>query len=180
MIAKQAATRPAADSMGLLHAALYIAAVLSANYTATWFLPIESLGFVSVGTLIFGATFTLRDKLHRRGRRFVYMVILAAAVFSVAQSLALAVPWRIVAASFTAIILSEVADTEIFQAAASRSWLTRVAMSNAVSIPLDTLLFNGLAFWGVFDTSFLIALFFGEVAVKYLIGLVVGLLYVRA
>ena len=48
---------------------IYILAVLAANYTATWFIPLPIFGMVSVGTLIFGITFTQRDRVHRYGRR---------------------------------------------------------------------------------------------------------------
>ena len=48
---------------------IYIVAVLAANYTATWFIPLPIFGMVSVGTLIFGVTFTQRDRVHRPDRR---------------------------------------------------------------------------------------------------------------
>ena len=47
--------------------AIYITAVLVANYTATWFIPLPVFGLVSVGTLVFGVTFTQRDRVHRFG-----------------------------------------------------------------------------------------------------------------
>ena len=63
----------------------------------------------------------------------------------VGESLFLEVPWRIILASFIAIILSETADTEIYQKLLQRSWFQRVLGSNLVSIPLDSLLFNIIA-----------------------------------
>src|SRR5210317_1232898 len=121
---------------------IYIVAVLAANYTATWFIPLPIFGMVSVGTLIFGITFTQRDRVHRYGRKAVYSMIMMAAVGMVLESLFLAVEWRIILASFIAIVLSEAADTEIYHKLLHRSWLQRVAGSNIVSIPLDSLLFN--------------------------------------
>jgi hypothetical protein len=56
------------------HMSLYIAAVLAANYTATWFIPLPIFGMLSVGTLIFGITFTQRDRVHRYGRKAVKLV----------------------------------------------------------------------------------------------------------
>ena len=54
---------------------IYIVAVLVANYTATWFIPLPIFGMVSVGTLVFGITFTQRDRVHRYGRKVVYLMI---------------------------------------------------------------------------------------------------------
>ena len=68
---------------------IYILAVLAANYTATWFIPLPIFGMVSVGTLIFGITFTQRDRVHRYGRKAVYAMILLAAVGMVLESLLL-------------------------------------------------------------------------------------------
>ncbi|MFZ7128029.1 MAG: VUT family protein [Desulfobacterales bacterium] len=149
---------------------IYIAAVLAANYTATWFVPLPVFGMVSVGTLIFGVTFTQRDRVHRFGRKPVYVMILLAATGMVMESLFLGVEWRIILASFIAIILSETADTEIYHRLLDRSWLQRVAGSNLVSIPLDSMLFNLIAFAGVFAPGMLIAVIFGEIVTKFATG----------
>lgn len=154
---------------------IYIAAVLLANYTATWFIPMPIFGLVSVGTLIFGVTFTQRDRVHRFGRKPVYIMILLAAVGMVAESLFLGVPWRIIAASFIAIVLSETADTEVYHRLLHLSWFQRVARSNIVSIPLDSLLFNLIAFAGVFAPIKLLAIIFGEIVVKFFTGSVAAL-----
>ena len=146
---------------------LYIGAVLAANYTATWFMPLPVFGMVSVGTLIFGVTFTQRDRVHRYGRKAVYGMILVAAIGMVLESLFLGVEWRIILASFIAIVLSEAADTEIYHQLLHRSWLQRVAGSNLVSIPLDSLLFNLIAFGGVFAPAMLTAIIFGEIVAKF-------------
>ena len=150
--------------------AIYITAVLAANYTATWFIPLPVFGMVSVGTLIFGVTFTQRDRVHRYGRKAVYTMILAAAVGMVLESLFLGVEWRIILASFIAIVLSEAADTEVYQQLLHRSWLQRVAGSNLVSIPLDSVLFNLIAFMGVFAPGMLAAIIFGEIVAKFTTG----------
>ena len=154
---------------------LYIVAVLAANYTATWFIPLPIFGMVSVGTLIFGITFTQRDRVHSYGRKAVYGMILVAALGMVLESLFLEVPWRIIVASFIAIVLSETADTEIYQQLLHRSWLQRVTGSNLVSIPLDSLLFNLIAFWGVFEPSMLVAIIFGEIVAKFTTGALAAL-----
>jgi hypothetical protein len=82
------------------------------------------------------------------------------------------VPWRIIAASFTAIVLSETADTEVYQQLIERSWLQRVTGSNLVSIPMDSLLFNVIAFAGLpdFPPLMLAQIIFGEIVTKFATG----------
>jgi len=159
----------------LVNAIIYVLATLGANYTAAWFIPFPVFGQVAVGTFIFGVTFTQRDKLHHAGRKWVYLTIAFAALANVLMSVVLGVPMRIIGASFLAIILAETADTEIYQKLLRYPWLLRVAGSNAVSVPLDTLLFSLLAFGGVLSTQELLSLLFGETITKYAIGLLVAL-----
>jgi uncharacterized PurR-regulated membrane protein YhhQ (DUF165 family) len=154
---------------------IYIIAVLIANYTATWFIPLPIFGMVSVGTLVFGITFTQRDRVHRYGRKMVYLMIFIAAFGMVLESMFLGVEWRIITASFIAIILSETADTEVYQKLIKRSWMHRVIGSNLVSIPLDSILFNLIAFHGVFATGMLIAIIFGEIVAKFATGFIAAL-----
>lgn len=154
---------------------IYIVAVLVANYTATWFIPLPIFGMVSFGTLVFGITFTQRDRVHRFGRKRVYMMIFIAAVGMVLESLFLGVEWRIILASFIAIILSETADTEVYQKLIKKSWMHRVIGSNLVSIPLDSILFNVIAFYGVFAPGMLVAIIFGEIVSKFATGSIVAL-----
>lgn len=149
---------------------IYIAAVLAANYTATWFIPLPVFGMVSVGTLVFGITFTQRDRVHGFGRKAVYAMIFIAALGMMLESAFLGVEWRIIVASFIAIVLSETADTEVYQKLLHRSWIQRVTGSNLVSIPLDSLLFNVIAFAGVFEPTMLVAIIFGEIVAKFATG----------
>ncbi|WP_008312513.1 VUT family protein [Leptolyngbya sp. PCC 6406] len=158
-----------------INAAIYILATLGANYTATWFLPFPLFGQVAVGTFIFGITFTQRDRLHSAGRGGVYLTIAIAALANVAMSAVLDVPFRIILASFLAIVLAETADTEIYQKLLPYPWLVRVAGSNAVSVPLDTLLFSLVAFAGVLPTWEIVSLLFGETITKYAIGAIAAL-----
>ena len=154
---------------------IYILAVLIANYTATWFIPLPVFGMVSVGTLVFGVTFTQRDRVHRFGRKPVYLMIFGAAVGMVLESIFLGVSWRIITASFIAIILSETADTEVYHRLLKRPWMQRVIGSNLVSIPLDSLLFNVIAFAGVFAPALLTAIIFGEIVAKFATGALAAL-----
>jgi uncharacterized PurR-regulated membrane protein YhhQ (DUF165 family) len=159
----------------LINAILYIAATLGANYTATWFIPFPVFGQVAVGTFIFGVTFTQRDRLHSAGRQWVYGTISIAALANVLMSVWLDVPFRIILASFLAIVLAESADTEIYQKLLRFPWLLRVAGSNAVSVPLDTVLFTLVAFFGVLSTRDIFSLLVGEILTKYAIGLLAAL-----
>lgn len=156
-------------------AVIYVLAVLVANLTATWFIPLPIFGQVAVGTFVFGFTFTQRDRMHRKGRKFVYSVIALSALLSALLSVAGQVPPRIILASVIAILLAETADTEIYQRLLAQSWWHRVLKSNAVSIPLDSIFFNLVAFLGVFEAKFLVSLIIGEIVVKFSVGAVTAL-----
>jgi uncharacterized PurR-regulated membrane protein YhhQ (DUF165 family) len=157
----------------ILFSLLYIIATLIANYTADWFLPIGA-GVISVATLVFSITFFARDRLHEQsGRRGVYLSVLLALMANVVMSIGLGVPARIIVASFTAIAVAEFADTEIY-ARMHKAWLHKVAVSNAVSVPLDTLLFTLAAFLGVLPGLMLVQIVVGETIVKYTIALVMS------
>lgn len=142
---------------------LYIGLIVAANLLAGRF-----IGSVSLGTLTFGATFTVRDALHRSGRRPVYAALAVAMLLVLGLALLHAVPWRILVASLVAVALSETLDTEVFHALRRRSWLARVLASNAVAIPVDTLLFNLIAFRGVLPWSFLAGVILTDILIKYL------------
>lgn len=154
---------------------VYLIAVLIANYTAVWFIPLPLFGLVAVGTLVFGVTFTARDYAHRLGRPRVYAMIGVSTLAAAGLSVVGAVSWRIIAASVIAIVLSETADTEIYQRLLARPWLVRVVGSNLVSVPTDTFLFNTVAFAGIFALPVLVAIVFGEIMTKFAIGFVVAL-----
>lgn len=154
----------------MLAAVIYVLAVLGANLTATWFVPLPIFGQVAVGTFIFGFTFTQRDRMHVRGRRFVYGVIALATLLSVGLSALGHVPGRIILASVIAIAIAETADTEIYQRLLAKSWWHRVLASNAISIPLDSVFFNLVAFAGVFEPRVMVAIIFGEIVVKFAVG----------
>ena len=190
---------------------LYVLAVLLANLTATLFLPFEIAPgtgiLVSVGTLVFGITFTQRDRMHRLGRPFVYKVIFLSAILNFvmltsiryywgeplaqyfdardwtwlkeATVMLMDNGWRVFCASFLAIIIAESADTEIFHHFRDRSWLVRVTRSNAVSIPLDSILFNLIAFAGspFFPPLVLLKVILGEIVSKFLVGLLYAVVY---
>ncbi len=151
---------------------IYVASIVCANYTATWFLPISTFAWVSVGTLIFGITFTQRDRIHSLGRKKVYLIIILTAIINALFSFIWEIPTRILIASFCSIIISEITDTEVYQTFINRHWFSRVARSNAVSIPLDSAFFNLLAFYNVYSTAILLGLILGEIIVKGVVSLI--------
>lgn len=144
----------------------YISAIVTANITAGWVLPSISGITTTVGTLLFGATFTLRDRLHRYGRRRVYLAIASAVVLTALIALFTGAGWRILGASVVALAIAESADTEIFHRIPG-GWWRRALGSNAVSVPLDTALFNVLAFGGAWTWPLLLSVSIGDIVVKY-------------
>lgn len=158
------------DRPDLYAAALvYVGCTVLANFTLDSFIPMGDFFLVNVGTLFFGVTFTQRDRLHRFGRGVVYRVILVAAGANVLAAWAVGTPFRYVAVSFLAIVVSEAADTEVYHRLLHRRWFARVAGSNAVSAPLDTILFTTLAFAGApFATAaWMTQVIVTDVLVKY-------------
>ncbi len=158
---------------GLLTAmTVYIVCTLLANFTFDSFLPLPQIGLISVGTLFFGITFTQRDRVHQYGRWKAYLMIFIAAITNVILALILETPLRFVAVSFMAIVISEVADTEVYQHFIKQSWITRVAASNAISIPLDTIIFTVFAFYGQpwATASWMLEVIVTDIAVKLVVG----------
>jgi uncharacterized PurR-regulated membrane protein YhhQ (DUF165 family) len=151
----------------------YALSILVANVTATWFIPLGVLT-VSVGTLVFGATFTLRDYVHSTyGRITTYKAIAFVVLLSILQTIFLDVPLRIIIASAVALLLSEVTDTEVYQKVIQRQWITRVVTSNAVSVPIDNIIFNLIAFLVVIDGIFMAQLGGDIVPISVLISIIV-------
>ncbi len=150
----------------------YIAAQMLADISSVKIGVISGLA-VDMGTFIYPITFTLRDVAHKlMGKRKTQKLILTAAVVNVVMAVYLmwtaSIPgdpswglndsygailgplWRIVLASIVAEVISQMVDTEVYQWFVTKvtrdyQW-ARVAVSNAVSIPLDSLIFAVLAF----------------------------------
>jgi queuosine precursor transporter len=123
---------------------------------------------VDMGTFIYPITFTLRDVVHKAlGRRAARTLIVTAAVVNLFMAIylqwvarapshesyplgdefraVLGPLWRIVVASIIAEVISELLDTEVYHWFVRRvtthyQW-ARVAVSNAVSIPVDNAVF---------------------------------------
>lgn len=148
---------------------------------------------MDAGTLIYPLTFTLRDMVHKAvGKKGARTIILAAAginlvmgaLFWVVACLpydmnvgaqsnwnsVLAPVWRIVIASIAAEVLAELIDTEVYHLWVLRvtmkyQWM-RVLVSNAASIPLDSLLFCWLAFGGIMPVAVVWSIFWANVMLK--------------
>lgn len=158
---------------------VYVACTLLANFTFDSFLALPLYGQLSVGTLFFGVTFTQRDRVHRFGRAPVYGMIAVAAVANLALSALLGIPLRFLLAGFLAILIAEAADTEVYGRFVTRRWLTRVATSNALSIPLDSVIFTGIAFAGTLSVAAMSEIVFADILAKTVVGLLAAARIVR-
>jgi hypothetical protein len=90
----------------------------------------------------------------------------------------LSLQMRIVLASILTALLAELIDTRVYRIwtqGARKSWpqWTRVFASNAVSIPLDSLLFPVIAFMGILGTQGLVQMIWTNIIVKAAITLLV-------
>jgi len=163
-------------SKAYAYAAGYVASVVAANLTLHYFITLPVLGVFTFGTLFFAFTFTFRDRLHHvSNRRFVYSTIGACVIANIIAAYTTGTPWRFIIASFVAIALAETADTEIYHKARNKSWLTRVSMSNAVAVPLDTAVFVLLAFYGNESGKIMWQIFQNDVLWKFAIATVIAL-----
>ncbi|MEZ4608381.1 MAG: VUT family protein [Deinococcales bacterium] len=156
---------------------IYITCTVLANYTFDSFLPFPGYGLINVGTLFFGITFTQRDRVHQYGRSKAYLMIFIAAIVNIIFAWWLGTPLRYIAVAFLAIVLSETADTEVYQRFIERRWLVRVASSNALSIPIDTIVFTLLAFYGEewATRSALTEIIITDIIVKLIVGFIAAL-----
>ena len=176
----------------ILVTASYIAAQMMADIASLKIVTCAGLS-MDAGTLIYPVTFTLRDLVHKTcGKRGAQMLIGAAAVINLFMAglfwfvsrlpydaaagaqpdwdAVLAPVWRIVLASICAEVVAELLDTEVYHLWVTRvttryQWL-RVVVSNAASVPLDSLLFCWLAFGGVLPSSTVWSIFWANVLLK--------------
>ena len=154
---------------------------------------------VDAGTFIYPLTFTIRDLVHKQlGKTAARTVIFLAAAINLFMvlffqfavwmpqdpswglgkefAIILGPVWRIVIASIVAEVISELIDTEVYHFWVSRitrkyQW-ARVLTSNAVSIPIDSLIFCWGAFGFALPSSVVWSIFWANVIVKGLVTLV--------
>lgn len=148
---------------------------------------------IDAGTFIYPFTFTLRDLVHKvAGIKAARVLILTAAVVNLLMALlfwftsvlppdptvgpqtafgeVLSPVWRIVVASIAAEVLSELIDTEGYRLWVERvteryQWM-RVLVSNAVAVPVDSLVFAWLAFGGVLPTDVVWSIVLANILIK--------------
>jgi uncharacterized integral membrane protein (TIGR00697 family) len=172
--------------------AAYIAAQMMADIASLRIVTLFGLS-VDAGTLVYPFTFTLRDMVHKvAGIKAARVLIITAAainlvmaaVFWVASVLpadlevgpqlefgmVLSPVWRIVFASITAEVIAELIDTEGYRLWVERvterfQWM-RVLVSNAVSVPIDSLVFSWLAFGGVLPSSVVWSIVVANIVIK--------------
>ncbi len=158
-------------------ASVFVVCTVLANFTLDSFIPLGDFLLVNVGTLFFGITFTQRDRLHHFGRPVVYRLILLAGVSNVIAAMSLGTPLRYVAVSFLAIVVADSANTEVYHRLLRLRWLARVAGSNAIAAPLDTIVFTTLAFAGApFATAqWMTQVIVTDVLVKYAASMVAAI-----
>lgn len=154
---------------------------------------------VDMGTFCYPFTFTLRDLAHKTlGKSGVTVLVwLSAAIclfasgyFALCAMAPSADPsatgpsssfavvfspmWRLVLASIAAMLISELADTQVYHWFTGRTmkyeW-ARVVVSNAVSIPLDNAVFAIGAFGWSLPWHTVLQIFLFNLAVKTLVGL---------
>jgi uncharacterized integral membrane protein (TIGR00697 family) len=154
---------------------------------------------VDAGTFIYPLTFTIRDLIHKQlGKAAARTVIILAAVINLFMvvffqfaawlpqdpswglgkefAIILGPVWRIVIASIIAEVISELIDSEVYHFWVSRitrkyQW-TRVLTSNAVSIPIDSLIFSWGAFGLALPNSTVWSIFLANVIIKGLVTVV--------
>lgn len=158
--------------------------------------------YVPAAVFIYALTFTLRDVVHKQlGKQTAVFMVLTAGVVNVlmaayfvftvwlkpapfwgnqeAYNLILGVVPRIVGASILAEMISELIDTEIYHRIKHLAPWKRVLGSNAVSLPIDSLIFVSVAFAGTMPLSALISVMLGQILLKAVITVIsIPLIYV--
>lgn len=150
----------------------YVVCQAIADIGATKFISLAGV-VIPAGTFIFTITFTLRDMLHKRlGKEWARAAIVSAGLFNIlmaaylqamaslpappffklneAWSAIFGIVPAIVIGSILAEVISELIDTEVYHFWRHRfanlpQW-TRVLVSNAISLPIDSLIFALTAF----------------------------------
>jgi uncharacterized integral membrane protein (TIGR00697 family) len=185
-------TLGALPTAGIVLVSLYIAAQIISDVASLKIAVLFGLS-IDAGTFIYPITFTLRDLVHKRlGKRAARLVIVLAGAVNLAMaaffafaswlpgdpnwglagefSRVLGPVWRIVIASIAAEIAAEMVDTEVYHLWVTRitrryQW-ARVLVSNAVSVPLDSLIFCWAAFGALLPASTIWSIFLANIIVK--------------
>lgn len=153
---------------------LFVGLQMIADIGATKFTTIAGVT-MPAGTFAFALVFTVRDMIHKQlGKEYARAVVITAAILNVLMAayfyMAIQLPaagwWgnqtefetilgilpRITAASIIAELISGMIDTEVYHWAAKRipekhQW-ARVLLSNGAALPIDSVVFGLVAFYG--------------------------------
>jgi uncharacterized integral membrane protein (TIGR00697 family) len=183
---------------GIVVISLYIAAQLLSDIASLKITRIAQFS-LDAGTFIYPLTFTIRDLVHKRlGKQAARNMIFLAAGINLFMavffqfvawlpqdpawgmgrefSAILGPVWRIVVASIVAELCSELIDTEIYHLWQTRvtkryQWM-RVLSSNAVSIPVDSLIFCWVAFGFQLPHNVVWSIFVANVMIKGAVTLI--------
>ena len=179
----------------------YLLCQIIADVTASKMVDLFGV-YVPAAVFIYALTFTLRDVVHKQlGKQTAVFMVLTAGVVNVlmaayfaftvwlkpapfwgnqeAYNLILGVVPRIVGASILAEMISELIDTEIYHRIKHLEPWKRVLGSNAVSLPIDSLIFVLVAFAGTMPLSALISVMLGQILLKAVITVIsIPLIYV--
>ncbi len=176
----------------ILVIAAYIAAQMLADVSSLKIVMFLGLS-MDAGTFIYPLTFTLRDLVHKTlgvaaARTLIFAAaginLLMAGMFWFVAKLpadpnagqqadfaaVLSPVWRIVMASILAEVIAELIDTEVYRLWEKRFFSRlqwgRVLSSNAVSVPIDSVVFSLVAFYGVMPTSVVGGIIISNILVK--------------
>ena len=172
--------------------AAYVAAQMLADVASLKIVLFLGLS-MDAGTFVYPITFTLRDLVHKMvGARAARILIVTAAVINLVMAglfwlvsrlpgdpavgpqtefaTVLSPVWRIVIASIAAEVVAELVDTEVYRLWVERvslryQWM-RVLTSNAVSVPLDSVMFSWGAFGGVLPIPVVWSIVLSNILVK--------------
>ena len=182
----------------ILVSVAYVAAQMVADISNLRDLTL--FGFAVSGfSIAYPLTFTLRDMAHKLAGPHVArtLIIAAAVIYLVVQAFfaiiagmppqmseaerislgeLLTPEWRFLLAAVLASVISQLIDTEIYtrwlqRFGQEKQW-GRVLVSNAISIPLDRILFLVLALAGTVSTDGLLEAFIGTTIVRLVFGVI--------
>jgi queuosine precursor transporter len=154
-----------------LIAAGYVAAIILSNYFASKLIfDVNGIFTLTIGTVMFGIVFFLRDVLHKYGKTTVYVCIFLAIILAALYNTWTNIDSKIIIASGIALLIGEITDTELFDSIKTNNWASKAMRSNIVSVPLDSVIFNSIAFFGTDMQDKLFGLTVGDVVFKMLIA----------
>jgi uncharacterized integral membrane protein (TIGR00697 family) len=186
-------------TIGMVSSSFYVAAQIFANILSTKIalLPILNLA-VDGGTIIYPLTFTLRDFVHKAwGKILARQIIIIAAFLNLVMfalfwlvgkmtpdpawnlqesyELILLPVGRIILASISAQIISELIDTEIFSFIYKKTNdIIAVLISNFIGLLFDSIIFSLIAFFGVLPIVIVAQIVISNILIKLVVSLIIA------